>query len=81
MEVIGVIPARMSSTRFPGKPLVDIGGKSMIRRVYEQAVKSEVLDAVYVATDNKEIADEVESFGGFSSNDCGFPSKWNVSLC
>ncbi|MBL6875626.1 MAG: 3-deoxy-manno-octulosonate cytidylyltransferase [Chitinophagales bacterium] len=64
MEVIGVIPARMSSTRFPGKPLVDIGGKSMVRRVYEQAQKSKLLDAVYVATDNKEIADEVESFGG-----------------
>lgn len=64
MEVIGVIPARMASTRFPGKPLVDIGGKSMIRRVYEQAQKSKLLDAVYVATDNKEIADEVESFGG-----------------
>jgi 3-deoxy-manno-octulosonate cytidylyltransferase (CMP-KDO synthetase) len=64
MSVIGVIPARMASTRFPGKPLVDIGGKTMIQRVYEQAKKCEALDAVYVATDHPAIADEVKKFGG-----------------
>lgn len=58
----GIIPARYASTRFPGKPLADIGGKSMIRRVYEQAIQA--LDLVYVATDDKRIFMEVESFGG-----------------
>lgn len=61
-SIIGLIPARYASTRFPGKPLADIGGKPMIQRVYEQA--SSVLDTVYVATDDKRIADVVRSFGG-----------------
>ena len=64
MNVIGIIPARYASTRFPGKPLVDIQGKSMIRRVYEQASKSKALSAVVVATDDERIYKEVESFGG-----------------
>lgn len=64
MKVVGIIPARMASTRFPNKPLVDIGGKSMIQRVYEQAKKSAVLDALYVATDHLKIKEEVERFGG-----------------
>jgi 3-deoxy-manno-octulosonate cytidylyltransferase (CMP-KDO synthetase) len=51
---IGIIPARYASTRFPGKPLVEIQGKSMIRRVYEQASKA--LETVYVATDDLRIA-------------------------
>ena len=59
---IGIIPARFASSRFPGKPLVDIKGKSMIRRVYEQASKA--LDNVYVATDDQRIIDAVLSFGG-----------------
>ena len=63
MKILGVIPARYASTRFPGKPLVDIGGKTMIQRVYEQASKS-VLDEVVVATDDERIAAEVEKFGG-----------------
>lgn len=63
MNSIGIIPARFASTRFPGKPLVDIGGKSMIRRVYEQAGKAR-LQHVLVATDDERIADEVQSFGG-----------------
>jgi len=50
MKVLGIIPARFASTRFPGKPLVQIGGKSMIRRVYEQASKSSSLSKVIVAT-------------------------------
>jgi 3-deoxy-manno-octulosonate cytidylyltransferase (CMP-KDO synthetase) len=62
-KIIGIIPARFASTRFPGKPLVEIKGKSMIRRVYEQVLKSN-LDAVYVATDNHQILAHVESFGG-----------------
>ena len=63
MKVVGIIPARYASTRFPGKPLAVIKGKTMIRRVCEQAWKSK-LDAVVVATDDIRIADEVMSFGG-----------------
>lgn len=62
MKVLGVIPARYDSSRFPGKPLVKIGSKSMIQRVYEQAVKA--LCDVIVATDDERIIQEVESFGG-----------------
>ncbi len=61
-NIIGIIPARYASTRFPGKPLVDIGGKSMIQRVYEQSRKA--LEFVYVATDDDRIAQAVEKFGG-----------------
>ncbi len=61
-EFIGIIPARYASTRFPGKPLVDIGGKPMIQRVYEQAKK--VLDTVLVATDDERIYNAVQAFGG-----------------
>ena len=63
MKVVGIIPARYASTRFPGKPLAVIKGKTMIRRVCEQAWKSK-LDAVVVATDDVRIADEVMGFGG-----------------
>jgi 3-deoxy-manno-octulosonate cytidylyltransferase (CMP-KDO synthetase) len=63
MKSLGVIPARFASTRFPGKPLVDIRGKSMIQRVYEQALKSN-LNKVVVATDDDRIAEEVTRFGG-----------------
>lgn len=59
---IGIIPSRFASTRFPGKPLADIGGKTMVQRVYEQA--SKVLPTVYVATDDQRIFDEVVRFGG-----------------
>jgi len=64
MQIIGIIPARFASTRFPGKPLVEIHGKSMIRRVYEQAKKSAALTDVFVATDDKRIFDHVTDFGG-----------------
>lgn len=64
MKTLGIIPARYASTRFPGKPLVQIKGKSMIRRVYEQAVKAASLSQVVVATDDQRIAQEVENFGG-----------------
>lgn len=63
MKVVGIIPARYNSTRFPGKPLAMIKGKTMIRRVCEQAWKSK-LDAMVVATDDVRIADEVMGFGG-----------------
>ena len=63
MSVIGVIPARYGSTRFPGKPLAVIGGKTMIQRTYERAVQSS-LDAVVVATDDQRIFDNVLGFGG-----------------
>lgn len=64
MKVLGIIPARYASTRFPGKPLIDIQGKSMIQRVYEQALKASSLDKVIVATDDERIAEAVRSFGG-----------------
>jgi len=62
MDVLGIIPARFDSTRFPGKPLVDIFGKTMIRRVYESSC--EVIENVIIATDSDKIAEEVESFKG-----------------
>jgi 3-deoxy-manno-octulosonate cytidylyltransferase (CMP-KDO synthetase) len=64
MKLIGIIPARYASTRFPGKPLVDIQGKSMIQRVYEQTSKAELLKRVIVATDDQRIKEEVEKFDG-----------------
>ncbi len=64
MKILGIIPARYASTRFPGKPLVQIKGKSMIQRVYEQSGKAKSLSEVIVATDDERIADEVKRFGG-----------------
>lgn len=64
LQVIGVIPARYESSRFPGKPLVMINGMSMIRRVYEQALKCKNLSKVIVATDDERIEEHVNSFGG-----------------
>lgn len=63
LKSIGIIPARYASTRFPGKPLADIAGKSMIRRVYEQVIKSKRLDTVVVATDDERIQAHVSAFG------------------
>ena len=62
MKAIGIIPARFDSSRFPGKPLVDIGGLSMIRRVYNQAKHALSLSEVVVATDDTRIYDHVQSF-------------------
>ncbi len=64
MKILGIIPSRYGSTRFPGKPLIEIDGKSMVQRVYEQAQKCEVLNEVVVATDDQRIFDHVLAFGG-----------------
>ncbi len=64
LNVCVAIPARYASSRLPGKPLADIGGKTMIHRVYERASKAAGITAVYVATDDERIAKEVRSFGG-----------------
>ncbi|MCF6367154.1 MAG: 3-deoxy-manno-octulosonate cytidylyltransferase [Bacteroidales bacterium] len=62
MKILAIIPARYSSVRFPGKPLIDIGGKPMIERVYERVFN--VIDNVIIATDDYRIADTVKQFGG-----------------
>ncbi|MCP4552630.1 MAG: 3-deoxy-manno-octulosonate cytidylyltransferase [Bacteroidetes bacterium] len=64
MNILGIIPARYESTRFPGKPLIDIDGKSMIQHVYKNAKQSASLDTVVVATDDQRIYDHVKKFGG-----------------
>jgi 3-deoxy-manno-octulosonate cytidylyltransferase (CMP-KDO synthetase) len=64
MKILGIIPARYASSRFPGKPLVDIAGKSMIQRVYEQVKKCVDVAEVIVATDDSRIFDHVQAFGG-----------------
>jgi len=62
LKYLGIIPARYASTRFPGKPLAQLGGKPVIQRVWEQV--NSVLDSVIVATDDERIVKTVESFGG-----------------
>lgn len=62
MKFLGIIPARYASTRFPAKPLANLGGKMVIQRVYEQVTS--VLNDVIVATDDVRIADAVNAFGG-----------------
>ena len=64
IKILGIIPARFASTRFPGKPLADISGKPMIQHVYERAMKAERLCGVLVATDDARIYDCVKNFGG-----------------
>ncbi len=61
--IIGIIPARYGSTRFPGKPLANVGGKSMIQRVLEQAKQAQSLAKVVVATDDERIAEAVRQLG------------------
>jgi len=63
-NITGIIPSRYASSRFPGKPLTDIGGKPMIQRVYEQCLQAKHLDEVLVATDDERIVRVVEDFGG-----------------
>ncbi len=64
MNVIAIIPARMGSTRFPGKPLACICGKPMIQHVYEKAVACKLIERVVVATDNPAVQQAVQAFGG-----------------
>lgn len=63
-KVLGIIPARIGSTRLKNKPLVDISGKTLIQRTYESCKKSTLLDELVVATDSQEIIKHVTSFGG-----------------
>jgi 3-deoxy-manno-octulosonate cytidylyltransferase (CMP-KDO synthetase) len=63
-NILGIIPARFASIRFPAKALADIAGKTMVERVYEQASKSKSLDKVIVATDHEKIFRNVLNFGG-----------------
>lgn len=63
-NIIGIIPARYASTRFPGKPLIQIKGKSMIQRVYEQCQQASQLSNIMVATDDQRIQEHVQAFGG-----------------
>lgn len=62
MKTLGIIPARFAATRFPGKPLADIGGKTLLQRVYEQALKANLYDLL-VATDDERIAAHARSLG------------------
>ena len=64
MKTLAIIPSRYASSRFPGKPLINIAGKSMIQRVYEQAKKARNLDHVIVATDDQRIFEAVKNFNG-----------------
>ena len=66
MKVIAIIPARMNSSRFPGKPMAKILGKPMIGHVYERVSKCDLLKKTVVATCDKEIADYIESINGKS---------------
>lgn len=64
MKIVGVIPARMGSSRFPGKPLASIGGRPMIEHVFWRVAMCSGLDEVYLATCDREIAEATEKFGG-----------------
>lgn len=73
-KVLTIIPARLASSRLPNKPLADICGKSMIQRVYEQAISADLGDVI-IACDSEEIANEVKRFGGnFIITDPALPS-------
>jgi 3-deoxy-manno-octulosonate cytidylyltransferase (CMP-KDO synthetase) len=63
-KIVAIIPARYASTRFPGKPLADLGGKPMIQHVCERAMRADCIDEVLVATDDERIQRAVEAFGG-----------------
>jgi len=63
MKIVAIIPARMGSSRFPGKPLAPIHGKTMIEHVYKRVAMCERLDATYIATCDEEIRSAAEAFG------------------
>lgn len=76
MKIIAMIPARYSATRFPGKLMKDLAGKSVIVRTYESALNTKLFDEVYVVTDSKVIFSEISSIGGKAimskrAHDCG----------
>ena len=62
-KIIGLIPARMGSSRFPGKPIVNICGKPMVYWVYNQATKVKEIDEIYVVTEDDSIAEKCREFG------------------
>ena len=62
-QIIGIIPARFASTRLPGKPLVNIGGKPMLQHTYESAKKSKLLSDVVIAVDDERVYDAAKNFG------------------
>lgn len=62
MKVLAVIPARYASTRFPGKPLAELGGESIISRVYHRVCRTEGIEDVLIATDDESICDHAETF-------------------
>ncbi len=73
-KVLTIIPVRLASTRLPNKPLADIAGKSMIQRVYEQAIKANIGDVI-IACDGQEIAEEAKRIGAkFVITDPNLPS-------
>jgi 3-deoxy-manno-octulosonate cytidylyltransferase (CMP-KDO synthetase) len=83
MKIIGVIPARWQSSRFPGKPLAHILGKSLILRTYENSLRCRSLDSVVIATDDQRIMDHAQEFGAkvfMTSNECltGTDRVWEV---
>ncbi len=83
MKIVGVIPARWQSSRFPGKPLVDILGKSLIQRSYENASRCQLLDHLLIATDDERILSHAEGFGAdvcMTASDCatGTDRTWHA---
>jgi 3-deoxy-manno-octulosonate cytidylyltransferase (CMP-KDO synthetase) len=64
LDAIAIIPARFNSIRFPGKPLVEIDGKTLIELVYKQVAQATLVSKILVATDDRRIADAVRGFGG-----------------
>ena len=79
MKFIAIIPARYASTRFPAKPLAVLGGKPVIRRVYEQVAG--VLDDAVVATDDERIYDAVLAFGGKAEMTSATSSSSAIKQC
>jgi 3-deoxy-manno-octulosonate cytidylyltransferase (CMP-KDO synthetase) len=63
-KAVAIIPARYDSTRFPGKPLATLHGKTIIQQVFEQVSASNLIDSAYIVTDDKRINDAVNDFGG-----------------
>lgn len=73
VKILGIIPARFASSRFPGKPLIPILGKSLLQRTFENARQVQILDKLLIATDDLRISDHVREFGGeavMTSKDC-----------